>query len=226
MGRLLVNIEIFSGFDNLIVMLVMSETSTVLLHCVKFVHGKMLRHESRVTEDMSRIGKQTSLVVRMMMPNLSSDVNTVHWVPRYAVNFSIYILSYLYFLYIYNLMMYLHISMYMHMPQNIYIYIHTHIIQCKVTRWVASTYFLGILTLKIGKHEQFDLHFSTRLEKTQSRPFDLNVKGVEGYNIEVPWGSCLLNWIWLRRMCCFNTLWTVSLFDEVSASIRWWNILK
>ena len=107
-----------------------------------------------------------------------------------------------------------------------YIYIHTHIIQRKVTRWVASTDFLGILTLKIGEHEQFDLYFSTRLEKKQSRPFDLNVKGVEGYNIEVPWGSCLLNWIWLRRMCCFNTLWTVSLFDGVSASIRWWNILK
>lgn len=60
----------------------------------------------------------------MMMPNLSSDVNTVHWVPRHAVNFSIYILSYLYFLYIYNLMMYLHISMYMHMPQKIYAYTH------------------------------------------------------------------------------------------------------
>ena len=52
------NIEIFSGFDHLIMMLVMSESSTVLLDCVKFVHGKMLRHESRVTEDTPGLGNR------------------------------------------------------------------------------------------------------------------------------------------------------------------------
>ena len=48
----------------------------------------------------------------MTMPNLSSDVSTVHWVPRYAVNFSTYV----------NVRMYI-ISIFMIVYQFMYRYI-------------------------------------------------------------------------------------------------------
>ena len=113
---------------------------------------------------------------------------------------------------------------YMHI--RIYFYIYTYTYYSMQGHKVSGLKFLECSPWKLENVNSLTCIFRPGWKKKQSRRFDLNLKGVEGYHIEVPWGSCLLNWIWLRRMCCFNTLWTVSLFDEVSASIRWWNILK